>query len=75
MKKWNGLYNLKNIKIPTFIIWGELDKSYNFNQVDRLHKKIIGSKIKILKKCSHNAHLEIPNEFNKNILKFLKRNC
>ena len=72
MKKWSGLSNLKNIKIPTFIIWGDLDKSYNFKQIDKLHKNIINSKLKILKRCSHNAHLEKPDEFNKNIFKFLK---
>ena len=30
MKDWRGLENLKNIKNPTLIIWGDQDKAYNF---------------------------------------------
>jgi len=72
MKNWNGLQNLKNIKNQTLIIWGDKDKSYNFNQVDTLNKNIHNSEIKILKGCAHNAHLEMPDQFNKYIGSFLQ---
>ena len=71
MKNWSGYENLKNIKNNTMIIWGDQDKAYNFDQVDTLNKNIINSSIKIFKDCSHNVHLEIPNEFNKCIINFL----
>jgi len=71
MKNWNGLENLKNIKNKTLIIWGDQDKSYNFDQVDALNKNIQNSKLKIFKGCSHNTHLEKPDEFNECVKKFL----
>jgi pimeloyl-ACP methyl ester carboxylesterase len=45
MKNWNGLENLKNIKNETLIIWGDHDKSYNFDQVDTLNKNIKNSEL------------------------------
>ena len=71
MKNWSGLENLKNIKNPTLIIWGEQDKAYNFNQVDTLNKNIPNSKLKIIEGCSHNVHLEKPDEFNEVLKYFL----
>ena len=73
MKNWNGLDNLKNIKNETLIIWGDHDKSYNFNQVDTLNKNIQKSKLKIFKGCSHNTHLEKPDEFNNYLRIFLQQ--
>ncbi len=71
MKNWNGLENLKNIKNPTLIIWGDQDKAYNFDQVDTLNKNIPNSELKIIEGCSHNVHLEKPDEFNKVVKYFL----
>ena len=65
MKNWSGLENLKNIKNPTLIIWGDQDKAYNFDQVDTLNNNIPNSELKIIEGCSHNVHLEKPDEFNK----------
>ena len=73
MKNWNGLDNLKNIKNETLIIWGDHDKSYNFDQVDILNKNIQKSKLKIFKGCSHNMHLEKPDEFNNYLKIFLQQ--
>mgnify|MGYP006175257893 CR=1 FL=1 len=74
MQTWNGLENLKNIKISTLIIWGDQDKAYNFNQVETLKKKIPNSNLIIINGCSHNVHLEAPNKFNKCIVEFLENN-
>ena len=63
--------NLKNIKNPTLIIWGDQDKAYNFNQVDTLNKNIPNSELKIIEGCSHNVHLEKPDEFNEVVKYFL----
>ena len=73
MKTWSGLEYLKNIKNFTMIIWGDQDKAYNFDQVDTLNKNIINSDINIFKGCSHNVHLEMPNEFNKCVANFLNK--
>ena len=74
MKNWNGVENLKNIKNETLIIWGDQDKAYNFNQVETLNNKISNSDLKIIRGCSHNVHLEKPEEFNIILKKFLKNN-
>ena len=73
MKNWNGVDNLKNIKNETLIVWGDQDKAYNFNQVETLNDNIPNSDLKIIMGCSHNVHLEKPNEFNKVVEEFLKK--
>jgi pimeloyl-ACP methyl ester carboxylesterase len=74
MKNWNGIENLKNIKNETLVVWGDQDKAYNFNQVEALRNNIPNSDLKIIKGCSHNVHLEKPDEFNKTVEEFLKKN-
>jgi len=73
MKNWDGVKNLENIKNETLIIWGNQDKAYNFNQVKSLHDNIPDSDLKIIRGCSHNVHLEKPDEFNKVVEEFLKK--
>ena len=74
MKKWNGLKNLKNIKNETLIVWGDQDKAYNFSQVETLNNNIPNSDLKVIKGCSHNVHLEKPEEFNAVVGEFLIKN-
>lgn len=73
MQDWNGLKNLKKIKIPTLITWGNKDKSYNRQQVEILRKNIKNSTLKIFNNCAHNVHLEKIKAFNQTVLKFLKK--
>ncbi|MBD1156879.1 alpha/beta hydrolase [Pelagibacterales bacterium SAG-MED20] len=74
MKSWSGMDNLKNIKNETLIIWGDHDKAYNYNQVETLNNNIPDSILKIIKGCSHNVHLEKPDEFNEIVNNFIKKN-
>jgi pimeloyl-ACP methyl ester carboxylesterase len=71
MKNWSGIENSKNIKNETLIVWGDQDKAYNFNQVETLNNNIPNSDLKIIKGCSHNVHLEKPEEFNAVVEEFL----
>jgi len=73
MKNWSGIDNLKNIKNETLIVWGDKDTSYNFDQVDTLNKNIKNSRLEIFENCSHNVHLEKPNEFNILVEKFINQ--
>ena len=66
--------NLKNITNRTLIIWGDRDKAYNYNQVETLKDNINNSIFKIINGCSHNVHLEKPDEFNDCVNNFLKKN-
>jgi pimeloyl-ACP methyl ester carboxylesterase len=74
MKNWSGIENSKNIKNETLIVWGDQDKAYNFNQVETLNNNIPNSDLKIIKGCSHNVHLEKPEEFNAVVEEFLIKN-
>ncbi|WP_415285044.1 alpha/beta fold hydrolase [Candidatus Pelagibacter sp. Uisw_130] len=74
MKNWDGVKNLQNIKNETLIVWGDKDKAYNFNQVETLNDNIPNSNLKIIKGCSHNVHLEKPDEFNTIVSEFIKKN-
>ena len=71
LKNWNGVDTLKNIKSETLIIWGDQDKSYNFEQLQTLEKNIENSNLIIFKNCAHNVHLEQPDKFNKTVKNFL----
>jgi len=71
MRDWNGLDNLKNINNKTLIIWGDKDKSYNFDQISILKNNITDSDLKIFKNCCHNVHLEKPEEFSEVVSEFL----
>ena len=73
MKNWSGIENLKNIKNETLIIWGDQDKAYNFDQVETLKENITNSDLRIVDGCSHNVHLEKPDEFNTIVSEFLKK--
>ncbi|MDB9807822.1 alpha/beta hydrolase [Candidatus Pelagibacter sp.] len=74
MKNWDGFENLKNIKNKTLIVWGDEDKAYNLHQVESLKDNIPDSNLRVVKGCSHNVHLEKPDEFNMIISEFLKKN-
>ena len=74
MKNWSGIENSKNIKNETLIVWGDQDKAYNFNQVETLNNNIPNSDLKVIKGCSHNVHLEKPEEFNAVVKEFLIKN-
>jgi 2-hydroxy-6-oxonona-2,4-dienedioate hydrolase len=71
MKNWRGIENLKDINQETLIIWGNLDKAYNYEQVKTLNENIKNSRLEIINGCSHNAHLENIEEFNNLVLNFL----
>ena len=73
MKNWSGMNNLKNIKNETLIIWGDQDRVYNYSQVETLKNNISNSSLKIINGCSHNVHLEKPDEFNNCVSDFLKK--
>jgi len=74
MKNWDGFENLKNIKNKTLIVWGDEDKAYNLHQVESLKDNIPDSNLRVVKGCSHNVHLEKPDEFNTIVSEFLKKN-
>ena len=63
MENWDGRNHLSRIQAPTQLIWGEKDKSYNFEQIELLWRTIPGCSLAIIPSASHAAHLEQPAIF------------
>ena len=70
-QNWNGENNLKKIKSETLLVWGDKDKSYNFDQILIFKKNIKRSKLIVFRNHAHNIHLENSNQFNLTIKNFL----
>jgi pimeloyl-ACP methyl ester carboxylesterase len=68
---WDGRGQLNKITSPTLILWSNKDRSYDWNQQEILRNGIADSRIKIIKNCAHNSHMEEPLLFNKLIKDFL----
>ncbi len=72
----NNLAHLKNILIPTLIIWGNSDTTLPVDQAYFFHTSIPGSKLIIYDKAGHVPMIEIPEEVYRDVLEFLKHtNC
>ncbi len=62
---------IRNIKIPTLIIWGKNDKIINVEMAYRFHSDIKNSQLTIVYKADHMVHEEKPEQVNCAILYFL----
>ena len=70
-ENWSSASRLTDIEPETLIIWGERDRSYNWEQVHQLWKNIPSVSLAVLPGCAHNAHLENPELFNLVVKDFL----
>jgi len=64
---------LKQISVPTLLIFGELDKVTNLENARTMNKMISHSELVIIEKAGHFSNMEQPEQFNKAILKFCGR--
>ncbi|GEM79320.1 hypothetical protein VSU01S_15650 [Vibrio superstes NBRC 103154] len=65
MYEWSGEKYLKMIKTPTLVIWGDSDKSYQWDkQPYELWTKIENCSLSVVSNSAHNVHLEKPQQFN-----------
>ena len=71
MEHWSGRSRLETITAPTLLIWGEHDRSYNWAQIEELWHSIPNVSLCVLPECSHLAHLEAPEIFQKVLSRFL----
>ena len=69
----NGINCVKNIKCPTFFVFGELDKMIRLDKGKEFSGLINGSKTHIIKDCGHMIILENAFEMREQIAKFLKQ--
>jgi 2-hydroxy-6-oxonona-2,4-dienedioate hydrolase len=66
---------LGQIKVPTLLIWGKNDNVTPPFVGEEFHKLIPNSELAFIDKCGHAPMMEVPNEFNEILEKFLKANA
>lgn len=64
---------LKEIKQPTLLIWGKNDIVTPPFVAEEFHKLIQNSELHFIDKCGHAPMMEVPDEFNKILGKFLEK--
>ena len=70
-KKDNLLKVLKNINVPTLLLWGEDDEVTTMQVAEQFHKNIPNSKLVSIKNCGHAPMIEHPEWFAEETRKFL----
>lgn len=63
--------NLSAISVPTLIFWGQQDRILPVAHAQVVKDKIPDTQLEIFDPCGHFPQLELPEEFNSIVLKFL----
>jgi len=71
-KRDNVLSDLKDIKAPTLLLWGENDLITTMEVGETFHKSIPNSKLVTIANCGHAPMIEHPEWFSDEVEKFLK---
>ncbi len=74
MQNWSGEAALPDITSPTLVLWGDLDRSYAWPQVEKLWHSIPTCNLAVVPNCAHAVHSEQPEFFNSLINFFLTSN-
>jgi len=72
-KKDNLLEYLKEIKVPTLLLWGQDDQVTTMEVAEIFHKNIKNSELVTIKNCGHAPMIEHPEWFASETEKFLKK--
>jgi pimeloyl-ACP methyl ester carboxylesterase len=64
---------LNQIKLPTLLVWGHNDSITPPFVAQEFHKLIPNSELHFVDKCGHAPMMEVPDEFNAILHKFLKK--
>jgi pimeloyl-ACP methyl ester carboxylesterase len=70
-QQWLFIDRLKELRLPTLVIWGKNDRLVPLKHGLRAHRLIKGSKLAVFDHCGHVPNMEKPEEFNKVLFKFL----
>ena len=65
---------LTGIESPTLVLWGDSDRTYNWEQQNKLWTEIANTQLAVMPGCAHAAHLEKPELFNRLLGSFLLAN-
>ncbi len=63
---------LKNIKAPTLLIWGNKDSMFSKSDQDKLLAAIKNSKLMVYEGAGHGVHWEEPEQVTSDLLNFIK---
>lgn len=72
-KKDNMLTLLKDIKVPTLLLWGEDDVVTTMDVAETFHRNIPNSKLVTIKGCGHAPMIEHPDWFAEEVNKFMQQ--
>ena len=64
MQSWSGERSLAQIRARTCVIWGDGDRTYPWQQIQRLWQSIPDAAVAVVPGCAHAVHLEKPDMFN-----------
>ena len=64
---------MRQIKVPTLIVWGANDKVFSIDNVERLRTDIAGAKVNIIENSGHLPQLEQTEAFLDAVIPFLNK--
>ncbi|MBI1851562.1 MAG: alpha/beta hydrolase [Planctomycetes bacterium] len=64
---------IPTIRVPTLVVWGELDPAVPIANGRRLAREIAGAELVVIPECGHLPHMEKPAEFRRVVLDFVRR--
>ena len=71
MQGWRGDDFLQYIAPETLVLWGDKDRTYQWQQTQQLWHAIPNTSLSVLPNCAHAVHLELPDIFNLLVTRFL----
>ena len=71
MEHWSGEAHLPSINSRTLVLWGDLDRSYAWPQIERLWTEISGANLAVVPNAAHSVHSDAPEMFNALVTRFL----
>jgi pimeloyl-ACP methyl ester carboxylesterase len=63
---------MDRIHMPTLVVWGEQDRLLPFDEGRRLAAAVPGSILSILPHAGHMPQEEVPAEFSRTVIEFLR---
>ena len=72
MEKWTGVDALSSIAQPSLVLWGDGDRTYNWEQTELLWRDIPNCNLAVVPGTAHAVHLEKPQLFNGLVDEFLR---
>jgi len=74
LSSWQGAHRrAQDIRLPTLVIWGDLDTRFIIDACERLVKAIPNAEPAVIPECGHSPQYERPPLFNAALAAFLER--